>query len=233
MASSRIRVVLVEDDPMVQEVNRMFIERVDGYEIVGTASDGVEGMQLIRRLQPDLVFLDIYMPVQDGLETLNQIRREQLNTDVIMITAAKDVSTVQGLLRLGVFDYIIKPFKFERVKQSLENYRAFQFGMEKEQQISQDRLDHILHKSGPAALEERKPDTAELPKGLNALTLKQVLGLMGERQKPLSAEEVADGIGVARVTARRYLDYLEKTGKVSLDIQYGGVGRPVNRYRLE
>lgn len=233
MGNNRIRVALVEDDPMVQEVNRQFIERVDGFEIVGAASDGAEGMRLIRRIQPDLVFLDIYMPVQDGMETLHQIRREQLNTDVIMITAAKDVSTVQGLLRRGVFDYIIKPFKFERVKQSLENYRAFQFGMEKERQISQDRLDHILHKSGPVSAEARKADTTELPKGLNALTLKQVMGLMVERQVSVSAEEVADGIGVARVTARRYLDYLEKTGRVSLDIQYGGVGRPVNRYRLE
>jgi two-component system response regulator DctR len=47
----------------------------------------------------------------------------------------------------------------------------------------------------------------------------------------LSAEEVAEGVGLARVTARRYLDFLEKSGRVILELQYGSVGRPVNRYR--
>lgn len=46
----------------------------------------------------------------------------------------------------------------------------------------------------------------------------------------MSAEEVAEGVGIARVTARRYLEYLEKERKVQLDVQYGGIGRPVNRY---
>ncbi|MNP76900.1 Transcriptional regulatory protein CitT [compost metagenome] len=61
------------------------------------------------------------------------------------------------------------------------------------------------------------------------MTLKQIMLLMMNRLEPLSADEVAEGVGIARVTARRYLDYLEKTGQVKLDLQYG-VGRPVNKY---
>ncbi len=232
MDHKNIRVVLIEDDPMVQEVNRQFVERVEGFEVVGVGSDGVEGIEKIRSLRPDLVILDIYMPMQDGLETLRQIRSEQLDADVIMITAAKDVPTIQNLLRQGAVDYIIKPFKFERVKQSLEKYRGFYSSMEEGQTVSQDQLDRILLKREHDSGQDRVDGKEELPKGLNALTLKLVTGFLAERRDTLSAEEVADGIGIARVTARRYLDYLEKIGKVALDIQYGGVGRPVNRYRL-
>lgn len=58
------RVVLIEDDPMVLEVNRQFVERVPGFEIVGTSSNGIEGIKKVRHLKPDLVILDIYMPGQ-------------------------------------------------------------------------------------------------------------------------------------------------------------------------
>ncbi|MFP3339069.1 FaeA/PapI family transcriptional regulator, partial [Micrococcus sp. SIMBA_131] len=74
--------------------------------------------------------------------------------------------------------------------------------------------------------------THQIPKGLNHQTMKQIILYIDKQAKPLSAEEAADGIGIARVTARRYLDYLQKSGKVQLDIQYGGVGRPLNRYSL-
>lgn len=74
---------------------------------------------------------------------------------------------------------------------------------------------------------------AELPKGLNSVTLTKVMAFLSGNPLPNSAEEVAEGLGIARVTARRYLEYLEKCGKVAIDITYGGVGRPVNRYILK
>jgi two-component system, CitB family, response regulator DctR len=65
-----IRVVLIEDDPMVQEINRQFVEKVDGFQVVGIANNGIEGITKIKELRPDLVLLDMYMPLQDGLETI-------------------------------------------------------------------------------------------------------------------------------------------------------------------
>jgi two-component system response regulator DctR len=70
-----------------------------------------------------------------------------------------------------------------------------------------------------------------VPKGLNEITLKQVYLFLLKEGGALSAEEVAEGVGLARVTARRYLDFLEKSNRVVLELQYGSVGRPVNRYR--
>ncbi|NOV04379.1 response regulator [Paenibacillus planticolens] len=228
-----IKVVLIEDDPMVLEVNKQFVERVSGFEIVGTASNGTEGVERVRELQPDLVILDIYMPGQSGLELLQQIRNEQLDVDAMVITAANDIPTIQRMLHHGTVDYIMKPFKYERVKEALENYRMMKERLNKDVRMTQSELDQMLrvkHQMLPSGETPAAGEEMELPKGLQDLTMKQVMLFLVQQMKPLSAEEVAEGVGLARVTARRYLEYLEKSRRVKLDLEYGGIGRPVNRY---
>ncbi|MFD1425319.1 two-component system response regulator DctR [Kroppenstedtia sanguinis] len=220
-----ISVLLIEDDPMVREVNKQFVERVRDYQVISSAPNGVEGLKLAKKLNPDLVMIDIYMPDMDGLATLKKIRAEGLITDVIAITAAKDVETVRHVLQNGVFDYIVKPFKFERLKKSLENYRKFQSRLLDKTNISQSDLDGMLFQMGSAR-------QRELPKGLNRVTLERIRNFLLEQSRPVSAEEVAEGTGIARVTARRYLDHLEKGGIVTIHIEYGGIGRPTNRYLI-
>jgi two-component system, CitB family, response regulator DctR len=223
------RVLLIEDDPMVQEVNRQFIEQVKGFTVIGVAANGVEGMQLIRELHPDLVIIDIYMPHKDGLETLKEIRSEGYEVDVIAITAASDIDTVRRVLQNGAFDYIMKPFKFERLKQALENYHSFRQALNEKESLTQKELDALLQTTEPQTFEP----SGELPKGLNEVTLQKIARYLRKQTEPVSAEEVAEGVGIARVTARRYLEYLEKKGEVTLDVQYGGIGRPVNRYMMK
>jgi two-component system response regulator DctR len=222
------RVLLVEDDPMVQEVNRQFIEQVKGFHVIGIAGNGMEGIQLIRELHPDLVIIDIYMPHKDGLETLKEIRSEGYEVDVIAITAASDIDTVRRVLQNGAFDYIMKPFKFERLKQALENYHAFRQTLAEKETLTQRELDALLQTAEQPTLSHD-----ELPKGLNEVTLQKIVHYLRKQATPVSAEEVAEGVGIARVTARRYLEYLEKKREVTLDVQYGGIGRPVNRYMMK
>ncbi len=92
--------------------------------------------------------------------------------------------------------------------------------------IRQQELDHI---QGVAS--DLTASKADLPKGLNQQTLNQITQFMKSQAAPLSAEEAAEGIGIARVTARRYLDYLQKTEQVKIIIEYGSIGRPINRYQ--
>ncbi|HHW36555.1 MAG TPA: response regulator [Bacillales bacterium] len=220
-----IRVLLIEDDPMVQEVNRQFIERIEGFKIVGIAGNGYEGIKMIKKLKPDLIFIDIFMPAQDGLETIHQIRKEAITVDIIPITAATDMETIRNVLQNGAFDYIMKPFKFERIKKSLENYRTFRNQLHSKGTLTQKDLDQIRFEK-----EDYESSNFELPKGLNEVTFKKVMNYLNEQKQPLSAEEVAEKVGLARVTARRYLDYLAKSGHILIDVQYGGIGRPINRY---
>ncbi|SEA20092.1 two-component system, CitB family, response regulator DctR [Thalassobacillus cyri] len=227
MTQPVIEVLLIEDDPMVQEVNRQFIEQVAGFQVAAIASDGEEGLALARELTPDLILLDIYMPEKDGVETLEYLRGEQLDIDVIVITAANDKGTIKKMLQHGAADYIVKPFKFDRLEQALTRYRELHVRFSGEGELGQQQIDDIIQTP-----KQRSFEPKDLPKGLNEQTLHQITLFLKEQQEALSAEQVADGIGIARVTARRYLDYLKNTGDVVLDIQYGGVGRPVNRYKI-
>lgn len=221
-----IGIVIVEDDPMVLEVNKQYIEAVGGFRILGTASHAAEGLELVCRLRPQLLLLDVFLPDQKGIEVLQEIRRLELPTDVLMVTAARDVETIQLGFRYGVVDYIIKPFRFERIKTSLESYREMYYRLQEKEALNQADIDDM-------GLGKVKVVKTELPKGLTENTLKQVLLLLVKERKSYSAEEVASELGLSRVTARRYLEYLERTGKAELELQYGSVGRPVNRYRLK
>lgn len=222
-----IEVLLIEDDPMVRQVNTQFLQQIEGISIVGVAGNGIEGMEQIHKLQPDLVLMDLFMPKQDGIETLRQIREAGLSIDVITVTAANDMKTIEKILQLGAYDYIMKPFTFDRMKQTIDRYMQFKSVLKKKDELSQNELDALIH---PTRVQGHYRDA--LPKGLNGATLDKIIKWIGEQGELVTAVEVASGVGMARVTARRYLDYLEKQNQVEIDIQYGGVGRPVNKYRL-
>ncbi|ENQ3079994.1 response regulator [Bacillus sp. WLY-B-L8] len=218
------KVVLIEDDPMVQEVNKEFIKSVKGFQVIAIASNGEEGISFVKKMNPDLVILDIFMPKKDGIQVLQEFRKQQLETDVIVVSAAKDRETIKLMLQNGAIDYIIKPFKLHRIQQALEKYRQYRISLRDSGSISQEQLDLLLY-SGRS---ERTMNN--LPKGLNEFTLNEIVTYVKQQEEPRSAEDVARAIGIARVTARRYLDYLEKKGVIHLAVQYGGVGRPINRY---
>lgn len=229
-----IKVLLIEDDPMVREVNRQFIERVEGFEIIAMAGNGLDGIEKIKMLQPDLVLMDIYMPELDGMETLRNIRQNNLNVDVITVTAANDLHTIQKMLHLGLFDYIMKPFTFERMEQTLIKYRTYKEQMLEREVLTQQEFDLIMQNRQTDTIQtsQKQQNDQEMPKGFNRATLEKVLNFLKESKNGASADEVAVGIGVARVTARRYLDFMEKRNLIKVDIQYGSIGRPINQYYI-
>lgn len=220
-----LRVLVVEDDPVVGDINRVFVERVDGFKVVGIARCVDEAVEAVKRLRPDLVLLDIYMPGGDGLQVIKQIRRTEVDVDVIPITAARSSSVVRELMRNGAVGYVVKPFKFERFAAALNAYRRWRASLDGESTLTQaevDRLRRLLS----------VPHQDDLPKGLDSLTLKAITDLLEQRRDFLTAEEVAEQVGASRVTARRYLEYLAEVGQVEVKLTYGTVGRPVRRYQF-
>ena len=230
MKNDIIHVLLIEDDPMVQEVNKQFIERLPQFQVIDTASNGIEGLEKIKTIHPDLVILDIFMPSLNGMDTLYEIRKEQMDVDVIIISAANDQKTIRKMMQNGAFDYLIKPFKFDRLKHTLEQYYTFRKNVQPDESISQSQLDRFIFSNQAIAVLPKVFQKNEIPKGLNISTLEQVIQFMSKQTTPQSAEEVADGIGIARVTARRYLDFLNDKQFLRLDVQYGSIGRPINKY---
>ncbi|MCP5514177.1 MAG: response regulator [Spirochaetales bacterium] len=221
-----IQVLIVEDDPMVSDIHRKFITSIDGFAVTGIASTGKEALEILETKDINLIILDIFMPTMDGIETMIKIRESGKDVDIILITAAMEGDTVKRCLRFGALDYILKPFKFERLCASLENYKKmYQKRFEYSDKYAQSDIDNLL-------LTARDLNTSsELPKGLQNSTLEKIIEKMIELEHPLSADEVAVICGISRVTARRYLEYLLYYGKAVIEPQHLKVGRPVNKYR--
>lgn len=109
-----LRVLVVEDDARVAQVNCSFVGRVPGFAVVGSATTAAEAERLIEAQRPDLVILDLYLPDGSGLDLLRRMRAAAHSADVIIVMASKEAVTVQEALRTGAADYILKPYRFER-----------------------------------------------------------------------------------------------------------------------
>jgi response regulator of citrate/malate metabolism len=216
-------VLVVDDDFMVAEIHRRFVEQVDGFRAVGVARTGAEALTAARQLRPQLILLDVYLPDMTGLEVLQQLRSGGDGVGVIMITAARELDTVTGALDGGAADYLIKPFEFEQLKSKLEAFAARADALESAEGVDQSLIDTLFGGAGAQSHQE------VMPKGLGAETGRLVLDAVNEAGE-VSAAECAERVGISRVSARRYLEYYLRTGALDIRLQYG-VGRPERRYR--
>jgi CitB family two-component system response regulator MalR len=226
-----IRVLLVEDDPMVAELNRMYLSRVPGFETVASARSASEALELLQSHTVDLLLLDIFMPGQSGIELMEGIRRRALDVDVIFVTAARDVATIDRALKLGAVDYLIKPFEFERLKQALDRYGETRRMIRDGQTLDQAELDRRLARRTP---EGRKAEG--LPKGLDRNTLDKVLQAISawpETTPWFTSEEVGQQVGISRVSVRKYFEFLCTLKVLRMEPGYGTGGRPVHRFLLQ
>lgn len=221
-----LRLLIAEDDRQVAEIQRRFIERMTAIDLVGIAHTLADTRDQIEVLSPDLVLLDVHFPDGNGLELLRELRACSRHTDIILITAAREVNTVRSALHGGVFDYILKPLVYERLEEALNQFRAHLDTLDGRQNLAQKEVDQLLPR-GHADSSGDAP--ARLPKGIDALTLDKIRQVV--QQGDWSADAVGQQIGASRTTARRYLEFMISSGELTAEVSYGTVGRPERRYR--
>lgn len=223
-----IRTIIAEDDPRIAEIQHRFLEKLDAFEAIGLAHSLEDCREMIEVLEPDLVLLDIHFPDGNGLEFLKSLRDQNLNIDVILVTAARDVDSVKSAMHGGVFDYIVKPLEFSRMRDSLSRYQDHFHRLNALDTVEQSDIDGLL----PRAKTISSPGLAGnlLPKGIDSLTLNKIRDLFQTTTESQGAESVGQQIGVSRTTARRYLEFLVSTSELIVDVSYGGVGRPERHY---
>lgn len=221
-----VRVLIGEDDRRIAEIQRQFLDRVDGFEVIGMAHSLQSVREMTEILDPDLLLLDIHFPDGNGLDFVNKLREGKQQTDVILVTAARDVEMLKTAIYGGVFDYIVKPLVFDRIRESLERYREQVTRLRELDTVDQSDIDAIMPR-GRAASPEDEP---VLPKGVDILTLNKVREFLESTEQSIAASDVGDRLGVSRTTARRYLEYLVSTRELQVDLSYGGVGRPERYY---
>ncbi|MFB7138869.1 response regulator [Gottfriedia sp. NPDC056225] len=232
MKKNLIEVLIVEDDSRIAEIHQRFIDRIEGFKVIGIATNYQEAVDLVEILNPQLVLLDVYFPDMNGLDFLQWMKKHSIMADVIMITASKEIDSVNKALHYGVFDFIIKPVIFDRFKKSLIRYVNYSNKVKslqsKSAYITQDEIDGLIGKNN-TIIEEQ----SLYPKGIDKLTLDKVLLAIREVRNGMTAENIGLEIGVSRTTARRYLEYLVSEGKVSADLAYGTIGRPERVYLVK
>lgn len=226
MSESRVRVLVVEDDLRISELHRRFVEKLPMFEVVGVANTIVNASEMVDILQPDLVLLDLFFPEGNGMDLLKQIRSGEHSCDVVLITAAREMSSLQEALRGGVFDYIIKPVSLPRFQEALQKFYEYFSLLQSGDALEQKDVDRLLHAHLTSEVE-----SGAIPKGIDALTLSKVRKVFdGPQVNDLNAEEVGNQVGISRSTARRYLEFLATEGFLKADLIYGVVGRPERRY---
>ena len=232
---STIRVLVVEDEAIASAAHAAYIGRLPGFDLAGSAPDGQSALRLLNEFSAagnpvDLVLLDMNLPDLHGLDIARRMRSAGILADIIAITAVRELAIVRSAVAIGVIQYLIKPFTFATFADKLESYRQFRQQLAAPQAgtgragASQSDVDQAF-----ASL--RAPSELPLPKGLSGSTLASVQEFIQQQQDAVSATEVMDALGMSRVTARRYLEYLADAGTVSRAARYGTPGRPENEYR--
>src|SRR5690606_211050 len=115
-----VRVVIAEDHAVVREGLRMFL-RGDGagIEVVGEATDGREAVELARQLRPDVVLMDLVMPVMDGISAIAAIRQDLPEVEVVALTGFIEDHLVTGALRAGAIGYLVKDADADSVRRAV------------------------------------------------------------------------------------------------------------------
>lgn len=218
-----IEVLVVDDDTRVADVNAAYVEKVPGFRVAGRAHSAAEALRLVEELVVDLVLLDHYLPDETGLAVVRSLRERGHQTDVIMVTAARDVTTVQAAMRHGALQYLVKPFSYAGLRAKLDAYATLRRTLDGGGEAEQAEVDRIF-----GALSATP--APELPKGHSPTTAELVRRALMAAEGPISAQELAERTRLSRQTAQRYLKLLERTGRVRLSLKYGDTGRPEHRY---
>ncbi|XVL44811.1 response regulator [Staphylococcus equorum] len=224
-----LNILIVEDDPMVAQINQQFIKKIDDQTSVDIASNVKEAITHIENKEIDLLLLDIYMPEENGLTFLKYVREQGYKIDAILITAATDVEEIQTAFRYGAVDYLIKPFDFERFQQSLLRYKKGLTFFNKTSSINQTDIDaEFLNKEVVDRDSELK-----LPKGVTEATLQVIIDKMKSfEENEFSTDDISKRVNISRVSVRKYLKFLTDIEVLEESLNYG-IGRPINFYKVK
>ncbi len=221
MSSEPLKVLVVDDDFRIAQLHGKYVEQQDGYVLVGIAHDCAGALERAQALDPDLVILDVYLPDRSGIEVVRGLREAQLHCDVILITAAKEIEILDEAFRLGIFDYLLKPFGPDIFRDALAKFRQF-----REQLRSEAEPDQAFVEGLKRLRAARVPTALNPQKGIDARTLERVAAIVKGADEGRTAEQIGRLAGVSRSTARLYLNHLVERGEADQVLQYGTVGRP-------
>ena len=183
-----IRVLIADDHSVVLEGLRMFLERDPELTVVGEAVDGAEAVRLAQHLHPDVVLMDLLMPVMDGIAAISVIRKQLPETEVIALTSVLESTAVVGAVKAGAIGYLLKDTKAPELRKAIKAAAAGQV------QLSPQASAYLVH-------EVRTPEVIE------ALTEREreVLHLLVQG---LSNKEIARDMQIVEDTVKIHVKHI-------------------------
>ncbi|EOL43975.1 response regulator [Enterococcus phoeniculicola] len=225
-------VLIIEDDPMVSFIHQKYLEKITGFQPIYLAETIEMGLEQTRKNQPKLVLLDLHLKDGNGLSYLTSIRKERIDVEVILITAANELDSVKQSMHLGVLDYLIKPFSFERFAKSIQLYQEKQAQLSKTvSDLSQETIDSLFKQ--PRIQEPVKLEELPLEKGLTQSTLHLLMEKIKQLPPQFTVQELSEISQLSHVSVRKYLLFLENADILTSESVYLKVGRPYQLYRMK
>ena len=120
--SAKKRILVVDDASFVRLRLKKIVEKLDFAEVVGEASNGIEGVSMYKKLKPDLVTMDLVMPDSDGIKAIEEIIKFDKNATIVVISAIGQEMSIIEATEKGAKDYIRKPFKEDDILKTFERY---------------------------------------------------------------------------------------------------------------
>ncbi|TSJ90733.1 response regulator [Gilliamella apicola] len=226
MKEDSIKVLIVEDEPILAELNAEFIQRDTKVEVIGIAATLEEAKVMVEKLKPTLILLDNYLPDGKGIELFEYIINNNLDCYVIFITAASDMDTCSKAIRFGAFDYLIKPVSYQRLKHSLERFELFLYRQSLQKHVNQRRIDELFNLQTKDFV-----DINRHSKGIEEITLQKVKDLFMQTNEPQTVDQIVEKANISKTTARRYLEYCVQTKLLTVELNHGKIGRPERLYK--
>jgi DNA-binding NarL/FixJ family response regulator len=189
--SAGIRVLIADDQWVVRDGLVLLLGLVDGIEVVGAAGDGAEAVRLAERLRPDVVLMDLDMPVLDGAEATAMLRGRVPGSAVLVLTTYADEHSIFPALKAGARGYLTKDTESEQVEAAIRSVHAGRMW-----------LDPIVQERLVAAIVPGEPGGKELPDGLTPREA-EVLGLIADG---LTNAEICDRLVISQATVKTHVN---------------------------
>ena len=224
-----MRLVIVDDDLMVAAINREFALQTPELNDIKTFHNGREALDFLLKNDADLLMLDIGMPRYSGLELLADLRRQGKKFDAIIISGSDNAMDVDEAFHLGIVDYLIKPFTYDRFQEAVQKFLLKHSSIKTKEKFTQEDIDKLMAKPAQQAAELNS--YKELPKGIQQQTLDTILEHMKKNSGTyLTSEQIAVSTGFTKMTVRRYMNYLIGIKKITSRTNYATGGRPSTEY---
>jgi response regulator of citrate/malate metabolism len=219
----RWRVLIAEDDLRLASIYARALASMPGLTICGVVTSGEQVLEQALNEPPDLIILDLELSGLDGTSVMRRLRSVGSPVEVIVVTAHTDTGHVRASVHQGALDYIVKPFELERLRRAVGLFLSRASAL-RAQGLDQAAIDRVS--------ESFRPSGRWLPKGITDELLRRVRAELGTDAALVSSSDVAARTGLARVTVRRYLEYLVSTNEAAVVSHPNGTGRPRKLYQL-